>query len=154
MQNLNLPQDLVKFFRFGKQLTYNPERCEVGCVKLFTLSQLSLGRVYVDSEESPLAKNDPHVGEYGYYSVPAVDLVASCEGYNPKGILIWLPDFELFGTWDGDHWDVRVFPGVTWTGIVSNPIKYINAQWYPDEIANEFLVPWHKYPFKEGRPWD
>ncbi|MCP4524588.1 MAG: hypothetical protein GY833_01550 [Aestuariibacter sp.] len=154
MTDINLPQDLVEFLQADRQLKYNPSRCEAGHIVLLPLNQLSLGEVYIDSEESILAKSDPHVGERGYYTVPAVNLVADCDGYDPKGILIWLPDLELFATWDYDHWDIRVFPDVTWIDIVSNPVKYINAQWYPDKVDNELLIPWPRYSFKKGRPWD
>jgi hypothetical protein len=154
MSKMNLPEDLVTFLHANRQLEYDSDQCEAGRITLLSLNQLSLGEVYVDSEESPLAKTDPHVGERGYYAVTAVNLIADCEEYDPEGILIWLPDLELFGTWDCDHWDVRVFPGATWTDIVNDPVKYINAQWEPNEVDNEFLVPWPRYPFKMGRPWD
>jgi len=152
--SLNLPQDLITFLQTNKTLKYDPVECEAGLITLFPVSELTLGEVYIDSEASPLIKTDPRAGEKGYYSVPAVNLVADCEGYDPEGILIWLPEQELFGTWDCDHWDVRVFADVKWTDIVNDPVKYINAQWSPDRVDNEYLIPWPKYSFYKGRPWD
>jgi len=152
--SLKLPQDLIDFLQANKTLDYDSAECEAGLITLLPVNQLSLGEVYVDSRGSPLIKTDPHAGEEGYYSIPAVNLVAACEGYDPEGILIWLPEQELFGTWDCDHWDVRVFPGANWTDIMDDPVKYINAQWKPDEVENEYFIPWPKYPFNKGLPWD
>lgn len=86
------PHDLVTYLKGGKQLKYDADECEPGQIILLPFDELMLGEVYIDSEESPIAENDPHAGEEGYYSVPAVNLVADCEGYDPEGILIWLPD--------------------------------------------------------------
>ncbi|MBI5352340.1 MAG: hypothetical protein HZB50_06840 [Chloroflexi bacterium] len=148
------PQDLVSFLKSGEQLSYDTDECEPGQISLLSFDELSLGEVYIDSEESPLAKKDPHAGEEGYYSVPAINLVADCDGYDPEGILIWLPDQKVFGTWDIDHWDVLIFPDVTWSDIVSDPAKYINAQWERDDVKCEYFQPFPKYPFKTGKPFN
>ena len=31
-------------------------------------------------------------------------------GYDPVGVLVWLPVEGCFGAWDGDHWDLITFP--------------------------------------------
>ncbi len=148
------PKDLVEFLKNGKQLNYDPDECEPGQITLLPFEELSLGEVYIDSEGAPFVDKDPHAEEKGYYSVPAVNLVADCDGYDPKGILIWLPDQRKFGTWDNDHWDVLFFPNVTWSDIVSDPVRYVNAQWEPKEVECDYLQPFPKYPFKAGKPWD
>ncbi len=112
MSKLNLPEDFVIFLKSNKQLKYDPEQCEAGRITLLKLNQLSITEIFIDSVESPLAKTDPNSGKKGYYSVPAINLIADCEGYDPEGILIWLPELELFGTWDNDHWDILVFPNL------------------------------------------
>ena len=147
------PKDFVEYMTSGKKLEYDADGCEPGQITLMPFDKLSLGEVYIDSEGAPFAKKDPHVKERGYYSVPAVNLVADCDGYDPEGILIWLPDQKVFGTWDIDHWDVLVFPDVTWSDIVSDPAKYVNAQWEPDDVECEYLEPFPKYPFKVGKPF-
>jgi hypothetical protein len=151
-EELNLPRDLVQFLEDGRQLTYDSSLCECGLVRLLPLNQLVVEEFYVDSEGGVLEAIDPHRGEKGYYRVTAVDLVADCEGYDPKGILIWLPELELFGTWDIDHWDMLVFPGVTWKDIAANPERYLNAQWYPTEVDHELLKLWSSYPFHSRKP--
>ncbi|PKO12898.1 MAG: hypothetical protein CVU39_21560 [Chloroflexi bacterium HGW-Chloroflexi-10] len=92
MDNMCLPQDYIDFLQSGKTLNYNPKICLCGKLELLPLEYLFYSEVYVDSENATFAKFDPHAGEYGYYPVPAVDLVASCDWYSPDGILVWLPD--------------------------------------------------------------
>ena len=147
-----IPHDLADFLHAGKQLEYNAALCEAGKVVLKSLDELFVSDVYVDSEESPLHDSDPSADVKGYYAVPAVSLVAECEGYDPEGILIWLPDYSLYGTWDSDHWDVLVFPNVTWSDVVDNPVAFLNAQWEHGVVC-EYLAPWEKCEFREGRPW-
>jgi hypothetical protein len=146
-----IPPDLADFLRAGKQLEYDAALCEAGKVALKSYDELSVSDVYVDSEESPLRAADPNAGVTGYYSVPAVSLVAECEGYDPEGIMIWLPDYSLYGTWDSDHWDVLVFPHATWSDIVRDPVPFLNAQW--EDGFGEYLAPWERYEFRKGRPW-
>jgi hypothetical protein len=152
--NMNLPVDLVDFLRNQHCLNYDSDLAEPGFITLHLLDHLSVSKVFIDSEGTPLRETDPHAGERGYYSVPAVNLVAACEGYDPDGILIWLPDLRQFGSWDNDHWDVFIFPGITWSKIVANPLPFINAQWHPGRVKHDFLAPWPQYPFQKGRPWE
>lgn len=148
---LQLPDDLVVFLREGMKLEYDMEKCIPGSVELVPLEELNLGRVYISSIESPFYKDDPHAGERGHYIVLAVDLIAECNGFNAWGTLVWLPDQQMYGTWDCDHDVLRVFPGATWTDIVANPVKYLNAQWQPLGSHDGIFIPWPKYPFtKEG----
>lgn len=91
MDKMDLSQDLIDFLKSGKQLSYDPEDCEPGQIILLPFEELTLGEVYIDSEGSPFADKDPHTGEKGYYAVPAVNLVVECDGFDPEGVLIWLP---------------------------------------------------------------
>ena len=147
-----VPDDLLDFLQRGQQLKYDPKDCEAGSVILKRSSDLVIAEIYIDSENSPWQESDPNAGREGYYSIPAVSLVDSCEGYDPEGILVWLPDQQCYGTWDNDHWDVLVFPDVSWSDIVANPVPFINAQWR-GEVKFEYLRPWPCYEFKQGRPW-
>lgn len=149
-----LPEDLIKFLKEGNQLEYDPDECEAGLITLVPYDDLTLGEVYINSFESPFSEIDPHAGEKGYYAVPAVNLVVDCDGYDPEGILIWLPDQHAFGSWDNDHWDVYIFPDMTWTDITKDPVKYINVQWDPENTVAEYLRPFPKYRFNSGMPWD
>jgi len=147
-----LPADLVVFLRDGRELTYDAGKCEAGQIRLVPLGEHTVGEVWVNPADKPDGQ-DPHGGEEGYYAIPAINLVAECEGYQPEFILLWLPDSKLYGTWDCDHWILSVFLGVTWAGITQDPLKYINAQWYPNSVESEEVVPWPKYRFKKGRPF-
>ena len=147
-----LPTDLREYLGCEKYLDYDTNECVAGKVTLKRLRSLRIESIYVDSEGSPLEKSDPNANKKGYYAVPAVSLLARCEGFDPAGILVWLPDQLSYGTWDNDHWDLLVFPHVTWTDIAKNPVPFINAQWQHG-IAFEYFVPWNQYKFKRGRPW-
>jgi hypothetical protein len=157
--DIELPDDLIQFLRQGKQLEYERSQAAPGRIALYDLGQHILTEAYVDSENHPFAYSDPHAGEDGYYPVPAVGLVSACEYFDPPdSILMWLPEWKLFATWDDDHWDLRVFPHITWSQIAANPLPYINAIWQPENVENELFVPWlaypHKHEFKRGRPWE
>lgn len=149
----DLPKGLVAFLQAGKQLKYEPEACECGAVTLVQLGKHVVGEVWVHPEDASLPGNSPHAGKKGYYAIPAISLIATCDGYDPEFILMWLPQSQVYGSWDCDHWDLRIFPGVTWAKIASSPLKYVNAQWHPEKVPNEVLVPWPDYAFKRGRPF-
>jgi hypothetical protein len=150
--DLRLPGDFVEFLQKGLQLKYDPVQAQPGRLLLLDLDELTLGTVNVSLEESPLADSDPNAEKNGYYVVPAVNLVAACEAYSPNGILVWLPNEREFGTWDCDHYVLRVFPGVSWSQIAADPVPYLDAQWDPETVANDYLVPWPRYPFKLHAP--
>jgi hypothetical protein len=153
MKNFGLPKDTIDFLKTGKQFNYDPSRCEAGSVKLKNYSELEMGKVWVNSYQSPIANEDPHAGEDGYYIIPSVDLISECEAYGAEGILMWLPDYKIFGQWDCDHCDVVVFPETKWGDIVSNPALYLGAQWEVDLNGGQYLKPWDKCKFKRGSPF-
>ena len=105
---------------------------------------------------------DPHRGR-GFYVVPAVNLVASCEHYDALGILLWIPREKMFGNWDCDHHVIQVLvtrrvrgdtssiEAATWGDIEADPLRFINAQWGFDATTSKILIPWPKYPWKSGR---
>ena len=145
----NLPNETVDFLRAGRQLEYDFRRIEAGEVKLNRLEQLSQGVVWIGTD----LPGDPHAKESGYYAIPAVSLTGECKNYSPEFILLWLPQEKLFGTWDCDHWVLKVFHDASWKDIVANPAAYINAQWdFNDQLGSPF-VPWPQYGFKNGRPF-
>jgi hypothetical protein len=150
MQKAGLPEDLLEFLENESQLDYDPDDCECGQVTLFAHNKLSPSVVFVDSDDAPFANLDPHAEEEGCYVVPAINLVAECEGYDPDGILIWLPDQRVFGTWDSEFWNVLIFPNATWNEISASPVKYLNALWEPEAVHCEYLRPFPSYPFQPG----
>ena len=145
----SLPDEAVAFLRGGHQLKYDHTRIEPGEVKLKRLEQLTQGEVWIGTDMA----GDPHAGERGYYAVPAVSLTGECQAYDPEFILLWLPRERLFGTWDSDHWVLKVFRGVGWPGIAASPAAYVNAQWDVNDKLGSQFVPWPHYEFKTGRPF-
>lgn len=141
LQNLNLPNKLIAFIRAGKFLSYNKEKSIIRNIEIVSLDSLLLGRIYVEPGMKSSKK--------GYYTIPVVDLIAECEGFDPWGLLVWLPDVQMFGTWDSDHRKLQVFPKARWEDIVSDPLKYLNAQWEPEKVENIIFVPNDKYIFTE-----
>jgi hypothetical protein len=159
---LNLPADLIEFLEAGRRLEYDATAAEPGQLVLKPLSALSVREIYYSSaeeghapgeNEEPGAGEDPHYDDedQGYYAVPAVDLVESCSGdYPPEALLFWLPAEEMFGTWDGSHFELLVFPGVAWGDIAADPLRYVNAQW-SSQPPGYYFAPWaHGYEYRQG----
>lgn len=137
-----LPADLRDFLAAGCQWEYDPGECHAGRVLLHRLSELEYATCGVTTYETDVAEEDPAGGEDGWYSVPMVSLVASCENYGPDFLLTWLPDEQMFGTYDVEHRHLRVFPGATWAAICASPAKFINSQWEPSGDFSADARPW------------
>jgi len=152
MQNeLQLPPDLLQFLREGRELEYDAAQCECGQVKLIDVDKLKLETIWVEPDECNNA--DPHAEDEGLYRVQAVDLTKAAEHYSPEFILLWLPDMGCFGTWDGDHYRLIVFPDAAWPDIASNPLPYLSSQWDLKLCGVGAAAPvWTTYPFIPGRP--
>jgi hypothetical protein len=145
MGDLNLCDDLVEFLRAGRQLRYDPGVCEVGTVTMLPLDALRV-ELFPMTETGP---EDPHRGESGCWLVRGVSLLATCEAYDPVGLLLWLPLDERYGTWDGEHGTLRVFAAdVNWQQVASDFPRYINAQWDLDGAALlTDLTPWQRHTY-------
>lgn len=122
-----LPPDAVAFLAEGRSLDYDASATEAGEITLHR--DPPAVSLEVVSGDSDWADHDPRAGDEGHYAVPALDLVATCDDFDPSGILIWLPIEGCFGTWDADHWSITTFPDVTWQDIVDDPATYLDAQW-------------------------
>lgn len=144
---ITLPSDLNAFLKSGGKLSYDPEDAEPGMVTLLPVGKHKTGEIFVNNGY----EGDPHGDDDGCYVVTAVILVKSCEAYPPEYILLWLPDTKEYGTWDCDHSELRTFGKAKWPDIVADPLPYINAQWYPDEVAVEVVNPWNFFRFRKGQ---
>jgi hypothetical protein len=156
MMSTRLPDDLKTFLAAGRSLEYDPKQCECGAITLLRARQLRLRPFTIFTDEMQHIYGDPRRGK-GCYLVPAVNLVATCQSYDPYGILIWIPKERMFGSWDCDHHVIQVLvarhvrdnrsfiEAATWTDIVQAPARYLNAQWRLDALASKVLVPWPKY---------
>ena len=159
MADLTLPADLVEFLRAGKQLEYDPATCEAGAVTLLPPDRLKVELFPMDCQSTEVEEQDPHNGELGCYLVEGVNLVAACTGgYEPAGLLLWLPREKRYATWDDSHCVIRVFgPEVDWSRIVEAPARHINAQWAdPSEDAppTSCLVPWPRYAYSAEQVYE
>lgn len=144
-----LPPDLLAFLDSGEGFTYRPNQCECGAVTLYPAREVKLIELRVNSYGSDWVAADPHKDDIGSYIVPAYDLVASCEGYLPRGILVYVPALECYATHDDDHGDLRVFPAeTTWAEIADHPTLYLNENWYPG--SGEVLNPLGSFAFRPG----
>lgn len=149
---LNLPPDLLAFLTEGKQLQYDPESCEAGTITLVSLPELKLERFPVETGSLDLYESDPHFPGRNSYLVLGVNLVANCTGgYEPIGLLLWLPVELRYGIWDSSHCGIQVFgPEVTWDEIAAKPIPHLNAGWEgidPESPPMDALVPWPAHPY-------
>ncbi len=150
-EELKLPAELVAFLQAGKELQYDPDDCDTGLVTLLPFEALKLqyfpcdyGHGLVDSEE------DPHLDDSGCYTVTGVNLIATCEEYDPEGLLLWLPLEQRFAAWDSDHRHMEVFAkSVTWASIVADPGPHLEASCGGEGNDPPFdrLKPWLAHPF-------
>jgi hypothetical protein len=149
---MKLPVDLADFLKSGLQLEYEADACEVGGIRLLGFDQLRLKRFPTDIDNSQLGNvGDPHQGEYGCYLVPAVNLVAHCDEFDPDGLLLWLPNENCYGTWDSSHTLIEAFsPKISWSDIASNPIPYLNSFRHDEDVGFgglRPLIPWPQYEY-------
>jgi len=141
MMSFEIEQNLEVFLKEGTQLEYNESVFEAGKVELIKHDDLKLGYVNIVGPE--YGKN--------YYSIPAINLTSSAEGYDPEYILMWLPNEKKYGAWDSSHWIVYIFEGAKWSDIVSDPLTYLDAAFDGSDAAVE-LNPEKDYELKTGWP--
>ncbi len=139
---MNLEIPLVNFIQSGKQLKYAFDKTEPGFVGLHVLDDLKKDVVYIEG---------PIEGE-SYYKIPAISLTNENEHYDPEFILLWLPNEQLYGTWDCDHWHLYVFNNTTWNDVIENPAPYINCQWDHSQAVGTLFDPTKKYTVINGWP--
>jgi hypothetical protein len=152
---MELPPDLVAFLKARRQLDYEVSTCEAGRVLLLPQDQLRVRLYPTDVDNGPIDNtNDPHFRELGCYLVPGVSLVAQCDGFDPDGLLLWLPEEECYGTWDSTHTLIEAFSrGVSWTDIANDPVLYINSLWNDERVGGLTpLIPWPRYQYDQTQP--
>ena len=152
---MELPPDLEAFLNEGRQLEYDVDACEAGQIVLLPRKDLKVRLFPTDVDNGPIDNsNDPHFRELGCYLVPAVSLLAECDGFDPDGLLLWLPEERCYGTWDSSHTLLEAFShDVSWSDIANDPISFINSFW-DDERVGELapLIPWPKYQYDSTQP--
>src|SRR5262245_15926586 len=144
-RELALPRDLAAFLRQGRQLDYDPRGCSAGRVTLLPLDALRLHLFPMDCQSMPVADDDPNRRSLGCYLVPGVSLLATASGYEPDGLLLWLPLERRYGTWDSSHDGLSLYPRqLKWADYVADPKKHINACWHSWDGMMTCPRPWLK----------
>jgi hypothetical protein len=149
VDELGLPAEFIAFLRAGRQLDFDHRQTEVGPVRLKPLTHLRFEEFAVTTEDTPLERKDPHRGEAGHYALRVVDLIGESDSYGPEGLLAWFCDYGAFGAWDGDHLTAFAFPKVSWSKIVADPAKYLDAPWDLSSNVAKYIEPWKYCEFKE-----
>ena len=145
------PNDVTAYLQAHRSFDYDPSSTECGAVGLVSPEDLTLRDFWVNGEDRDWT-DDPHAADDGCYVVPGIDLVGEIDGFDPDGILLWIPELVGFGSWDCDHWDLIVFGDTSWDEIVADPVRYLDAQWDP-ACSFEYLKPWTAgFEWRAGRP--
>ena len=148
----SLPGEVVSYLRSHRTFDIDTSPSECGDVVLASADALAVRDFWVNGEGRDWP-DDPHADDGGYYVVPGVDLVGAVEGFDPDGILVWVPELSSFGTWDSDHWDLIVFEATPWEAIVADPVPFLDAQWDPT-CPFDYLRPWTLgFEWRDGRPF-
>lgn len=92
--------------------------------------------------------NDPNE-ELGIYLGKAINLVKFSENYSHLGLLLYLPDLNLVGTWDKSQYQLNVFTGLSWDEISNNLPAYLGSLWGDRNFDNvlEIFEPWKHWEF-------
>jgi len=147
---MKLPLDLIAFLESGEQLEFDPETCDSGEVSLLSPADLQRQNFPAIFSSEIDADKDPHRNDSGRYLVQAVSLLATCEQYDPAGMILWLPLEQRYGAWDSDHLIMHEFAEeVTWGKIVADPGPHLEASTCGEGYDPPFhpLEPWHKHPY-------
>jgi hypothetical protein len=149
VSKLGLPDELIAFLKAGHQLNYDPKESEIGPITLKPVDHLRVDEFQVTTIGTPLERKDPNRRKEGFYTLRAIDLIGESGSYGPEGLLTWFCDYGVFGSYDPDHAIAMAFPNVSWSDIMANPLKYLDAQWHPERNAGKHIEPWKHCEFRE-----
>jgi hypothetical protein len=92
MPHVELPDDLVEFLESDRRLEYDASACEIGVFAFRTLDEVEEIDLTVRAEDHESA-----------CTIHALDLVKSCEGYDPRGIFVYIPSLRKYGSYDSEQ---------------------------------------------------
>jgi hypothetical protein len=122
-----LPDDLVEFLESNRRMEYDASACEIGAFEIRTLNEV---------EEIDLTLSG--AGNESPCSIRALDLIKSCELYDPRGMLVYIPALRKYGSYDSEGLSLITYRGMSWSDFSAAPARYINAAWVLDrDIAEE-----------------
>ncbi len=120
-----LPDDLVEFLGSDRRLKYDPSACEIGVFTFRTLEEIEEIELIVRAEDHKST-----------YPIRGLDLVKSCEEYDPRGMLVYIPSLRKYGSYDSELEVLITYRGMSWSDFLADPARYINAAWdFDPEIA-------------------
>jgi hypothetical protein len=121
-----LPDDLVAFLKTDRRLRYDAQACEIGVFTLRTLDEVQEIELTVSAEQGEAA-----------CVMRGLDLLKSCEEYDPRGMLVYIPSLRKYGSYDSEKQSLVTYRGMSWSDFLANPTRYINAAWFEDEETAE-----------------
>jgi hypothetical protein len=148
MSRDDLPNDLVEFLSGDRQLEYDAADCEIGRFSFRPLADVVPIELGLSTQGDDWLADDPHSGR-GHYLVDALDLLADCEGYDPDGLFVYVPELAAYASFDCDHESLIVYPGLDWTQFAADPVRYINAAWGPDPDVAQVVNPIGQFPHRD-----
>ena len=106
-----LPNDLVEFLESDRRLEYDASACEIG---VFTFRSLE------EVEEIDLTVREGHETTL---VIHALDLLKSCELYDPRGILVYIPSMRKYGSYDSEEKVLITYRGMSSPAMVKRSLE-------------------------------
>jgi predicted RNA-binding Zn-ribbon protein involved in translation (DUF1610 family) len=122
-----LPDDLLEFLESDRRLKYDASACEIGVFTFRAADEIEEITLTVSAEDEESA-----------CVIRALDLLKSCDAYDPRGMLVYIPSMRKYGSYDSEKRSLITYRGMSWSAFLADPARYINAGWSADtEIAEE-----------------
>lgn len=142
-----LPKDLLAFIESTHEIELQFPKSRIFFAEVRKVQFLSIEELRLEEFEVNTWEYYHNHGEEGEdpdltYKFNAVSLLKTTDGYEPSGVLVYIPLLRQYGTVDTDHALAYTFPHCGWGTIEPNLPSYINAMWYPDEVDMALLRPW------------
>jgi len=100
--------------------------------------------------------NDPNMEKDGVYTGRAINLIHRAHGAWPEGLLLWIPELQVFGFYNLEKFELKIFPEATWNDIEQNFGLFVFSQWnnYEDAIKAESVYshfnPWEIWEYEDN----
>ncbi len=82
-----LPDDLLEFLQSDRRLAYDAAACEIGAFTLRATDEIEEINLLVGAENGD-----------GACVMRGLDLVKTCEEYDPRGMLVYIPSLRKYGS--------------------------------------------------------
>ena len=125
MSKDELPDDLVEFLESDRRLEYDASACEIGAFTFRTPGEVEEIDLTVSAKDHKSS-----------CTIRALDLLKSCEVYDPRGMFVYIPSLRKYGSYDSELEVLITYRGMSWSNFLADPARYINAAWdFDPEIA-------------------